>query len=118
MKKYEFFAQLAEKPAKKWTTKQKELVRAEADKRGIKINEACPDCWADAAIQLAVALKPKPTPKEAGGFALRDDIDVVLESYRYGRMHVCKEELTEENARKWLQAGIPKRFFVKLPADV
>lgn len=115
MKKYEFFADLAEKPANKWTDKQKELTRDEAAKHGIHLNTGCPDCYRDAAAQLALALRPKEEPKDAGGYVLRPGIDVVLHSYKYGSFRICEATLTKANAEKWIAAGIPMRYFIKTP---
>ena len=117
MKKYEFFAELADKPANKWTDKQKELTRDEAAKKGIRINEGCPDCYRDAAAQLAILLRPAEKGASAGGYELRPGLDITLHSYKHGVFRVCAATLTEENARKWLAAGLPERFFVKMPKE-
>ena len=114
MKKHEFFAELADKPMDKWTEKQRELVRTEAEKKSIHMNPNCPDCYRDAAAQLAIALRPVEAKADAGGYALRAGVDVMLHS-KHGDFHVCEATLTESNARKWLAAGLPETFFAKLP---
>lgn len=112
MKNYDFFVKLAEK--KKYTAEEKRTLETYAAEHGIEINKSCPDCYADAAAQLAIIYKPK-EEKKAGGFVLRDDIDIVLDSYPHGRFHVCPATCTDENARKWIEAGIPRRFFAHIP---
>ena len=115
MEKYEKFKALAEKA--ELTAEDKAAIMEEAGKHGIVLNKRCAACYKDAAVQIALAYKPAEAQPDAGGYELRDDIDVTLHSFKHGEFRVCKATLTKENAEKWIAAGIPLRFFKKLPEN-
>lgn len=116
MKKYDFFKALAEKA--EYTAEEKETLATYAAEHGIAINHGCNDCYHDAAVQLALAYKPKEKKTETPcEYELCDDIDITLHSFNHGVFHVCPALCTKENAEKWIAAGIPLRFFKKLPKN-
>ena len=116
MKKYDYFKKLVEKAT--FTDEEKDALETYAEKHGISINHGCNDCYRDAAVQLALAYKPKEQPKANDcEYELREDIDVTLHSFNHGSFRVCPALCTKENAEKWIAAGIPLRFFKKLPKD-
>lgn len=112
MEKYEYFAALALK--KRFGAEDKKAIAQEAETLGIALNTTCSNCLHDAAVQIALHYKPKEEPvkvEKNEGYALHDGIDITLESYKYGRLHVCAKNCTEANAKLWIAAGIPTRFF-------
>lgn len=113
MEIYEKFKKLAEK--QKLTATEKKEIEEVAQTYGLTINKTCPDCYADAAMQIALANKPK--PKSTGAYVLRDDIDVTVHSYRHGTFRVCPALCNDETAKQWIAAGIPLRYFAKYPKD-
>lgn len=115
METYERLREMVEKS--RLTKEDKVFIEPLAKQHDISLNKRCPDCWKDAAIQLALLYKPKEEGKSAGGYVLRKGIDVTLYSYRYGTFRVCEATLTKENAEKWIAAGIPLRYFEKTPED-
>lgn len=117
MEKYEIFADLAEK--KRFSAEDKAIIEQAAQEYGITLNTGCPNCYHDAAIQIALMLKPKNEPEQEteqanSEYELCDGIDITLHSYKYGELRINKANCTPENARKWREAGIPARFFKKL----
>lgn len=117
MKTYEKIKKLVEKPVTEWTEKDREMIGKLADENGIELNRACDNCWMDAAVQLYGMLKPEELGKEAGGYVLREGLDVVLHARNGNEYHICEATLTEENARKWLANGAPMTIFAKMPQD-
>lgn len=117
METYEKLKSIAEKF--KLSAKDKEYIAPLAEKHGITINKSCSDCWRDAAIQLAIIYKPaeEATETSDSGYVLRDGVDCIFDSYQYGRFRVCQALATEENVKKWLEAGIPLRWFKQVPAQ-
>lgn len=112
---YERFKALAEK--KRLTADEKAEIKAKAEEMSITMKKNCPNCYHDAAVLIALALKPeepKAEPAE-GEYELYPDVDIALESYKYGRMHICAKECTPANARKWRKAGLSLRFFKRYP---
>lgn len=106
------FVALADK--KRYTAEEKAEIEAKAQEYGIKLVKRCSQCYQDAAMQIALANKPQ-TQQEKGEYELCDGIDITLDSFRFGRLHVCPANCTPANARKWLDAGIPRKFFKRLP---
>lgn len=115
MEKYEHFKTLAEK--KRLTAQDRAEILDAAEQMGIALNRTCSNCYHDAAVQIALALKPAGEPQTAGAYELYENIDITLESYRFGRLHVCAKECNEANAKLWIAAGIPLRFFKHLPDE-
>lgn len=111
---YDKFRALADK--KRLTSEDKETIEAEAVLLGITLDTKCPNCYHDAAVQIALAYKPSEEPQD-GEYELCDGIDIVLDTYRYGRLRVNKQNSTPANIQKWLEAGIPLRYFKKYPHD-
>lgn len=60
----------------KFTKAEKEWLTAEGAKYGIGTpqNEACPDCWRDMAIQIRLAMNPKPKGTRLRGAAATDGV--------------------------------------------
>ena len=113
MEIHEKIADLVKKSKTKWTADDKEFIVGLCADNGISINPLCPDCYKDAAVQLYTIYKPK-EEKTAGGYALRDGVDVM--HHAGGRVyHVCAATLTEESAREWIEAGLPLSYFAQLP---
>lgn len=112
MEIYEKFKKLSEK--QRFTAAEKAEIEEVAQAYGLTLKKGCPDCYRDAAIQIAIANRPK-TIQEAGDYELCDGIDITIDSYRHGHMHVCAKNCTNENARKWIEAGLPLRFFKRVP---
>lgn len=118
MEKYEYFASLALK--KRFGAEDKKAIVQEAETLGISLDRTCSNCLHDAAVQIALYYKPKGSPEEQRsleGYVLHDGIDITLESYKHGRLHVCAKNCTEANAKLWIAAGIPTRFFKHLPDE-
>ena len=122
MEKYKYFAALAEK--KRLGAEDKVAIAEEAAELGIALNKKCSNCYHDAAVLIAVHYKPTDQVAEAnemvvedqqGEYELQDGVDITIESYKFGRLHVCAKECTPANAKLWLQAGLSARFFKKLP---
>lgn len=120
MKIYERLKELAQKTKSQWTETDRAYVAELADKKGVKLNKACPDCYVDAASQLYIIYKPKATkvteseePKSE--YELNDGIDITLHSFRYGKLHVCQKNCTPANVKLWLAAGLPLQFFKSVP---
>ena len=111
---YDEMRKLSEK--KRLTAKDKSLIEELAQTFGVTLNKNCPNCYRDAALQIALANKPRVEPQD-GEYELCDDIDITIESYKFGRLHVCAKDCTADNARKWIAAGVPLRFFKKYPHD-
>lgn len=115
MEKYNYFLTLAEK--KRIGVEDKRAISEEAQELGIELNTNCTDCYRDAAMQIALHYKPqekKPTGKH---YELCDGIDITLHSYKYGELHICEKYCTDANAKKWIAAGIPMRFFKVVPNE-
>lgn len=115
MENYEYFSQLAQKS--RFSVDEKVVIKEHASQHGITINSRCSSCWKDAVIQLALIYKPKEEGKPAEGYVLRDDIDCVLDSPRYGRMRINAALATEENVKLWIKAGMPFRWFKQVPNE-
>lgn len=116
MESYEKFEKLAAKKAK-YTAKERELIVQAAAEFGIRINTLCPDCYRDAAVQIALKIREEKEPREAknaGGYVLRAGTNVVLQS-KGCKFHVNETELTEENAKMWLAYGLPAYYFEQTP---
>lgn len=114
MEIYEQIRAIAEKF--KLSKADKEFIAPLAEKHGIEINRTCSDCWRDAAIQLALIYKPQDnTP--LSGYVLREDIDITLHSFKFGTLHICPALCNEENAKKWIAAGAPLRWFKHVPNE-
>ena len=116
MESYEKFEKLATKKAK-YTAKERELIVQAAAEFGIRLNTLCPDCYHDAAVQIALKVREEKEPREAknaGGYVLRAGTNVVLQS-KGRKFHVNETELTEENARLWLAYGLPAYYFEQTP---
>lgn len=111
---YEEFRALADK--KRLSAADKVKIEEVAQAYGLSLNKNCPDCYRDAATQIALANKPK-VEQEQGEYELCDGIDITLDSFRFGRLHVCAKNCTPENARKWVEAGIPLRYFKRIPNE-
>ena len=111
---YDEMRKLADK--KRLTAQDKALIETLAKEHGIALNKKCPNCYHDAAIQIALQLKPKESTED-GEYELRSGIDITLHSFRYGTIHVCAANCTPANARRWVEAGIPLNFFKKYPHD-
>lgn len=108
--------QLANMPKSAWMGADREWVVGMCADNNIPINPLCPDCYHDAVIQLYGIYKPKGTAKQAGGYELREGLNVMY--HANNRVyHVCEATLTEKNAKAWLKAGLPRRFFSKLPNE-
>ena len=115
---YDKFKALAYK--KRLTADDKETIVTAAAEYGISLNTKCSNCYRDAAIQIALANKPQETQEEQNtesGYVLKRGIDITLHSYRFGTMHICAKTCNTANARKWLQAGIPRNYFAHIPDE-
>lgn len=112
METYERFKALAEK--ERLTAAEKAEIEEVAQAYGLTLRKNCSSCYRDAAAQIALANKPQ-TKQKAGEYELCDGIDITIESYKYGKMHVCAKECTKANAERWLAAGVPKNYFKRLP---
>ena len=123
MEEFNYFKGLAEK--KRLTAADKAAIEEAAQTYGLTLNKNCPNCYRDAAIQIALVNKPEEVgtplpdgaPKDAPEYELYPEVDIVIDSFRFGHMHVCAKECTPENARKWIAAGLPKRFFKHIPEE-
>lgn len=120
MEKYKYFAALAEK--KRLGAEDKAAIKEEAEELGITFNEKCNNCYHDAAVQIALHYKPEQKEEERpaqvverGEYELQDGIDITIDSYKFGRLHVCQANCTPANAQLWLRAGLPARFFKHMP---
>lgn len=100
-----------------YTAKEKEKISKLAAENNISLNPLCPDCYRDAVIQLYSIYKPKDELQDAGGYELRDGLDVTWVSSRHGEFRICAATCNAENAKKWLAAGVPSRFFKRMPQD-
>lgn len=114
MEIYEKFKAYAEKS--RLTAEEKKEIEEAAESYGITLNKKCGSCYKDAAIQIALANKPE-RKQEAGEYELCDGIDITLSSFRFGSLRICKAACNTENAKKWIAAGVPLRFFKRVPAD-
>lgn len=115
MENYDFFSKLANKS--RFSVDEKVVIKEHADKHGIAINSRCSSCWKDAVVQLALIYKPKEEMRIVSGYVLRDDIDCILDSYKYGRLRINQALATKENVEKWIAAGIPMRWFKQVPNE-
>lgn len=118
MEKYEYFAALALK--KRFGVEDKKAIAQEAEMLGISLNKTCSNCYHDAAVQIALHYKPEESQEEqvnTEGYVLHEGVDITLESYRYGRLHVCAKNCNEANSKLWIKAGIPTRFFKHIPDE-
>lgn len=115
MEIYERYKKLAEKS--RLTASEKAEIEAKALEYGITLDKKCPNCYRDAAIQIALANMPKKVEQEEGEYELCEGIDITIHSYRYGDLHVCQANCTPANARKWRAAGIPLKFFKRYPHE-
>lgn len=118
MEKYEYFSALALK--KRFGAEDKKAIAQEAEALGITLDRTCSNCYHDAGVQIALYYKPKEQTEQTealDGYVLHDGIDITLESYRFGTLHVCAKHCTPANAKRWIEAGIPKRFFKHIPND-
>lgn len=112
---YTKFAELAEK--KRMTAEDKLAIEEVAQSYGLTLNKKCPNCYRDAALQIALANKPKAEPQADGEYELYDDVDITIDSYKFGKLHICPKNCTPANVKTWLAAGIPLRYFKKYPHD-
>lgn len=104
---------IAAKDAGKITPKEREFITGLAAEHSITINPLCKNCVHDAAVQLYILLTKKDEePKEVGGYALIKGCNVLLNGEP-----VNEARLTKENARRWLEIGLPKYYFSKLPEE-
>ena len=110
---YEKFKALSEK--KRMTAQEKAEIEEVAQAYGLTINKNCPNCYRDAALQIALANKPTGEPVQDGEYELYDDIDITIESYKFGHLHICPKNCTPANVKLWLEAGVPLRYFKKYP---
>ena len=115
MKNYEKLKVLIEKPVREWLDKDRDFVGKLADEKGVEMNKACDNCYLDAAVKLYGMLKPQDEGKSAGGYVLREGLDVVLHARNGNQYHICEATLTVENAKKWLAHGAPSTIFAKMP---
>lgn len=115
MEKYEKFAALAEKD--KLNASDKKAIAAEADALGVEINPNCPSCYKDAAIQIALHYKPEHKTQTGSKYELFDDIDITIHSFKFGTMRCCNATISDDAARRWLAAGLPRRFFKTIPNE-
>ena len=113
MEKYNYFATLAQK--KRLGVEDKRAIKEEAYDLGITLNEKCPDCYADAAMEIALHYKPKPETPKGAHYELCDGIDITLHSFKFGTMRICQKYCTDANVKRWIEAGIPMRFFKTIP---
>ena len=100
-----------------YTAKEKEKISKLAAENNIALNPLCPDCYWDAVAELYTISKPKQKEHDAGGYELRDGLDVTWVSSRHGEFRICAATCNAENAKKWLAAGVPSRFFKHMPQD-
>lgn len=114
MEIFEKYKTLAEK--KRLTAAEKAEIEAKTQEYGIVLNKRCSNCYRDAALQIALANKPK-TEQENGEYELCEGIDITIDSFKYGTLRVNKANCTPANARKWIAAGIPLRFFKRYPNE-
>lgn len=112
---YEKFKALSEK--KRMTAQEKAEIEEVAQAYGLTINKNCPNCYRDAALQIALANKPASVPAEDDEWELYPDVDITIESYRFGKLHVCPKNCTPANVKVWRDAGVPLRYFKKYPHD-
>lgn len=102
---------LARKPRSKWTAKDREYVVQIAAQEGVQVNPLCPDCYIDTCVIILNKYKADDNP-EVDGYQLRAGLDVW-----HAGMRVNAALLNAENARKWLAAGLPERYFIKMPSN-
>lgn len=118
MEKYEYFAALVLK--KRFGAEDKKAIAQEAYALGVPLNKSCSNCYHDAVVQIALYYKPSNSEKPKvceSGYVLHEGVDITIESYRFGRLHVCAKECNEANAKRWIEAGIPLNFFKHIPDD-
>lgn len=113
MENYERISALATKKGR-YTAKEREFIVALAAENGIFVNTLCSSCYKDAAIELAVMLKPKESTN-VGGYVLRAGTDLILHGRNGNKYRVCAATLTEENAQEWLANGLDRSAFEQLP---
>lgn len=110
---YEKFKALSEK--KRMSAIDKMEIEEVAQAYGLTINKNCPNCYRDTALQIALANKPASEPAEEGEWELYPDVDITIESYRFGHLHICQKNCNPANVKLWLEAGVPLRYFKKYP---
>ena len=114
------FEKLANK--KRLTAADRQTIAEAAPRYGIEMNAGCSNCYHDAAVLIALAIRKENEPETkqndpaddtnvGSKMILREGIDIRISSYKYGELHVCQKECTPANIKLWLAAGVPLCYF-------
>lgn len=95
-----------EKDGAEITAEEREQLRAIAKELGVKIpKRACPQCWQDVAAMCYVEMRRR-EPQPERHYRLRPGVNILFNWER-----VCDATCTDENAIRWIAAGLPLEYF-------